>query len=149
MLSDLAGFRKSTKTSFWRELGFVLKCPQKVFFSFSLCVTGIPYHHEQPSDNQHYSGDSRGFTRKQHSIHTGFCNNEATAVPQPRPLFFLCLFQILFQWELSPVVRWAPPFCCLCFCWRSPSSSTANVKAVSGDWVFVCVYIKASSFCVF
>ena len=58
------------------------------------------------------------------------------------PFFCLCLFQILFQWELLPVVRWAPPFCCLCFCWRSPSSFTANAKAVSaqsGSLMCVCV----------
>lgn len=49
----------------------------------------------------------------------------------PIPFFCMCLFQILFQWELSLVARWAPPFCCLFFYWRSPSSCTANAKAVS------------------
>lgn len=49
----------------------------------------------------------------------------------PIPFFCMCLFQIMFQWELSLVARWAPPFCCLFFYWRSPSSCTANAKAVS------------------
>lgn len=49
----------------------------------------------------------------------------------PIPFFCMCLFQILFQWELSLVARWAPPFCCLFFYWHSPSSCTANAKAVS------------------
>lgn len=49
----------------------------------------------------------------------------------PIPFFCMCLFQILFQWELSLVARWAPPFCCLFFYWRLPSSCTANAKAVS------------------
>ncbi len=59
----------------------------------------------------------------------------------PRPLLCLCLFQILFQWELSRVVRWVPPFCCLCFYWHSPSSSTANAKEVSGSLKCVCMCV--------
>lgn len=82
-----------------------------------------------------------------------FCDNEAAAVPQPRLSLCSCLFQILFQWELSPVVRWAPPFCCLCSCWHSPSSSTANAKAVSAHsrslmCVCVCVGARTHTYCM-
>lgn len=42
-----------------------------------------------------------------------------------------CLFQILSQWELSPVVRSVLAYCCLWFYLRLASSGTVNVKTVS------------------
>lgn len=68
----------------------------------------------------------------------------------PIPFFCMCLFQIMFQWELSLVARWAPPFCCLFFYWRLPSSCTANAKAVSAhSRSLMCSFIHSLqlSFC--
>lgn len=83
------------------------------------------------------SKDTKGFKLKLCSSRRSLCSAEAAAVPQPRPFFCLCLFQKCIQWELSLASQWPPPFCCSCFCWRSPSSSTANAKAVSV--LYVCV----------
>lgn len=70
---------------------------------------------------------SSGFVLKQLP---GFCNKEIAVSPLLTP-FCSCLFQILSQWELSPVVRSALAYCFLCFYLRSPSSCTVNIKAVS------------------
>lgn len=127
-----------------RELWFVFACTLAALLSHVrlACLLNIT---SLQRSNMKLLCDTTGFVLKQPNIHAGFCNNEVAAVPQPWTLLCSCLFQILSQWELSPVVRWAPPFCCLCFYWRWPSSSTANAKAVSArrcSRVCVCVSIS-------
>ena len=141
-------FRQLQKTTSSREreraresgLGCVLTCTLTLFLSLLWLAYLINITSPQRSSTKLLS-DTTGFMLKRQQVSVTMRQQLSLNLT---PFFCLCLFQILFQWELLPVVRWAPPFCCLCFCWRSPSSFTANAKAVSaqsGSLMCVCVCV--------